>query len=227
MTLSDSDFKHLQTARLFSSFKKEDVQLIAGAARVCTFEPGQLLFNEGEPAVAFFVVLSGWVILCRNNNKGERTVIHLTGPGESFGEALILPESQYPVSAEAASSLRVAKLATSRFRSLILQNPELALSLISGTFVQLKTLVDRIERDSGWSAQRRVASFLVSLCGKDKGQCSFVLPVEQQLIAARLSMSPATLSRTLAALAAVGVHASRGRIVINDVAELRRLATRD
>jgi CRP/FNR family transcriptional regulator, dissimilatory nitrate respiration regulator len=227
MKLTEENFRMLKATRFLASLKEEDAQLIAAEASLCRFDAGQVLFSEGTPATAFYVVLDGWVTLCRDNINGERTVIHLLGPGETFAEALILPGAHYPVTAEAASQLHVAKLETGRFRSLISSNPELALSIISGTFMQLKSLVDRIERDNGWSAQRRVASFLVSLCGNASAECSFTLPVEQQLIAARLSMSPATLSRTLNTLTPAGVFARRGCIVISDVARLRQLAEKD
>ncbi len=94
-------------------------------------------------------------------------------------------------------------------------------------FAKLRRLVARIEQDQGWPPQRRVAAFLHRICGDRDGTCRFELPVEQRFIAARLSMTPATLSRALSDLAAVGVEAKRRRIVVKDVARLARFVNQN
>lgn len=225
---SESTDRHtLRTAKIFAGLSESDFRRVGGEPRLITLSPGQSLFEEGEQAQWFFVVLEGWVTLFRDRPDGARTVIHLFGPGESFAEALILPDSRYPVSAEAASGLRIAKFETARFRAFVSANPHLALSIIAATFRQLRNLVDQIEHQKGWSPRRRVASFLVRMCRPADGSCRFDLPVEQRLIAARLSMTPATLSRTLSRLADLGVDARRGQITVRDVERLSRFANGD
>ena len=83
MALRESDIKTLRSAKFLAALKEKDLQSIAAHASVSTLEPGQALFHEGEPANAFYVVLEGWATLCRDHTNGERTVIHLVGPGES------------------------------------------------------------------------------------------------------------------------------------------------
>ena len=131
------------------------------------------------------------------------------------------------MSAEAATDLRVARIDTASFRKLIMQSPELSFSILAAVLTKLRRLVSRIEQDQEWAPQRRVAAFLHKICGASDGICRFELPVEQRYIAARLSMTPATLSRALSELAAIGVEAKRRRIVVRDVGRLARFVNCD
>ncbi|WBT39322.1 MULTISPECIES: Crp/Fnr family transcriptional regulator [Hyphomicrobium] len=225
---SDShDLEMLRGALFLSGLSESDFKKFAAETPIVTLSAGEILFHQGDVATAFYFVLDGWAALFREGSDGERTAIHLIGPGESFAEAVLAREAHYPVSAEAATDLRLARIDTARFRALILQSPELSLSIIAAVFGKLRRLVARIEQDQEWSPQRRVAAFLHKICGDNDGICRFELPVEQRYIAARLSMTPATLSRALSELAAIGVEAKRRRIVVSDVSRLARFVNQD
>ncbi len=221
------DLKMLRTALFLSGISEEALQQFASKTPVVTHASGEILFHQGDAATAFFFVLEGWVAIVREGPDGGRTAIHLVGAGESFAEAVLARQAHYPASAAAATDVRVARIDTARFRDLILQSPELALSVIAAVFGKLRRLVGRIEQDQEWSPQRRVAAYLHRICSGKEGLCRFELPVEQRYIASSLSMTPATLSRALAELAAVGVEARRRKIVVSDVRRLAQFVNHD
>ncbi len=222
------DWPKIRKASMFASLNEDDFRLIAGNPWCETYRKGQTLFFEGEPARAFYLVLDGWILLLRDKSDGTRTVIKLLGPGESFAEALVVEGERYPVSAEAASPLRVARFDSATFRALVAANPGLSLSMIAATFRQMRRLLDQIEHLKSWPVERRVAKMLLDMCGSaDAGSHSFTLPVEQALIAARLSVSPPTFSRTLRKLGGLGVEAKYGRITIHDLARLAAFVAED
>ncbi len=221
------DLDMLRRALFLSGISEEALQRFASTTPVTTFSSGQIIFHQDDPATAFYFVLDGWAAVFREGQDGGRTAIHLVGPGESFAEAVLARDARYPASAEAATDLRIARIDTARFRDLIVQSPELSLSIISAMFGKLRHLVARIEQTQRWSPSRRIAAFLHRICGEEAGLCSFELPVEQRYIAARLSMTPATFSRALAELSAIGVEAKRRKIVINDVDRLSRFVNEE
>ncbi len=221
------DLEMLRNALFLCGAPDEAIQQFAARTPIMTFSSGEIVFNQDDPATAFYFVLEGWAVVFREGPDGGRTAIHLVEPGESFAEAVLAREARYPASAEAATDLRVARIDTTRFRDLILESPELALSILAAVFCKMRSLVKRIEQDQEWSPQRRVAAFLHRICGNKDGICRFELPVEQRYIAARLSMTPATLSRALSELAAVGVEARRRKIVVSDVGRLARFVNRE
>lgn len=224
--LDDRDWRLIRKASIFASLNDGDFRRICGEPRCDDHGKGQILFHEDDPAAAFYLVLDGWVLLLRDKPDGSRTVIKILGPGESFAEALVAEGERYPVTAEAASSCRVARFDCARFRALITADPQIGLSMIAAVFRQMRRLVDQIEHLKSWPVERRVAHTLLEMCGRtDRNACDFHLPVEQTLIAARLSISPYTLSRALKKLRAIGVGASYGRISIRDIGRLRAYAT--
>jgi CRP-like cAMP-binding protein len=226
MNLKPSDERTLRKCRLFAALDENDFKLLTQSHRTLELTAGQPLFHQGTPAEAFFVILEGWVVIFRDQANGNRVVIHLFGPGDSFAEALLSADDVlYPVSAEAASRSRVARFDIKTFRDHIAQSPRLALAVIAAVFKQLRGLVDQIEHHSEWSPRRRIAGFLLRMCRSEGGACRFELPLEQQLIAARLSMTPWTFSRELNRLGALGVEARRGQIVIHDAARLERFVS--
>ena len=223
--LLSEDWSKIRKASMFASMREEDFRRIAANPRCETYRKGQTLFFEGEEARAFYLVLEGWVLLSRDRSDGTRTVIKLLGPGESFAEALVGETDHYPVSAEAAAGLRVACFDCAAFRALMMANPGLSLSMIAATFRQMRQLLDQIEHLKSWPAERRVANLLLDIGGNaGPGRHSFTLPVEQTLLAARLSISPPTFSRILKKLAHLGVEAKYGRITIHDRERLAAFA---
>ena len=227
-SLKPADERILRECRLFAALDESDFGLLIRDHRVQELAVGEPLFQQGTPAEAFFVVLEGWVVVFRDQANGNRVVIHLFGPGESFAEALLSADDVlYPVSAEAASRLRVARFSIRTYRDHIAESPRLALAVIAAVFKQLRGLVDQIEHHSEWSPRRRIAGFLMRMCRSGESVCRFELPLEQQLIAARLSMTPWTFSRELARLGEFGVEARRGQIVVHDTARLARFVDGD
>lgn len=51
--------------------------------------PGELVVKQGEHGRSMFVVRSGEVVVCRDNN-GHRTKVVRLGPGEAFGEMCLV-----------------------------------------------------------------------------------------------------------------------------------------
>ncbi|WP_374652454.1 Crp/Fnr family transcriptional regulator [Dongia sp.] len=223
--LDEDGWRRIRNASIFASLKDDDFRSVASELRCDVYDKGQVLFHEDELAGAFYLVLEGWILLLRDKPDGSRTVIKILGPGESFAEALVAEGERYPVTAEAASPCRVARFDCARFRALVTANPQIGLAMIAATFRQMRRLVDQIEHLKSWPVERRVARTLLEMCGRtDRNACDFHLPVEQTLIAARLSITPYTLSRALKKLGIVGVGASYGRISIRDMGRLRAYA---
>lgn len=167
------------------------------------------------------------MVLLRDDAGGNRSVIDLVGKGESFAEALVAPAAIYPVSTRAASDVRLARFDTETVRAMFVANPQLPLSIILSLLGRLHRLVQRIERDSTGSTQRCIDGFLASLCKAEAGPCQLALPVEKRLIAALLSMTPATFFRALSDLSRQGARAHRGRVTIEDAGRLFRFPKGD
>lgn len=224
MSITLKDWQILRNARLFAQLNDETFQDVVGTPKSKSFAKGDQLFHKGEPAREFFLILEGWVLLYRDQPNGEKAVVQIFGPHETFAEGLLTPNSVYPVSAQMVSEARILCFDIADFRTKIATNPQLALSLVSACYHQMHQLVGQIERMKSWSARRRVAEFLIRLTEQRNGEALIELPLENKLVAARLSMTPSTFSRTLTKLRFLGVSIEGRNIHVSNMETLAQFA---
>lgn len=211
------DWQIIRSTPLFGTMAQDVIQSIVGNHAVRSYGKGTLLFQQGEPAGSFFVVLDGWVKLFRSTPDGGEAVVGVFRRGETFAEATIFLGGRYPVSGEVVTNARLLRVDGESLRNRIREQPELALSMLASASFHLKSLVEQIEQIKLMSAAQRIADFIVRLCPSDEGGCTIDLPYEKSLIASRLGMKPESLSRALAKLRPLGVSVDREQVAVADI----------
>jgi CRP-like cAMP-binding protein len=220
--MDSHDWQLVRSTPLFSTMPQETALTLIGNQPVRVFEKGTVLFQQGQPADSFFVVLDGWVKLFRITADGNEAVVSVFRRGETFAEAAMFLGARYPVGAEVVTPSRLLRVDGEALRRRIREQPDLALSMLASASSHLKALVEQIEQIKLLSAPQRIADFLVRLCPAREGSCSIELPYEKTLIAGRLGMKPESLSRALAKLRPLGVSVDRENVSIADVQLLTR-----
>ncbi len=110
---------------IFSKLQQEDIARMAKAVVPRTYAKGETIVNEGEQAVAFYVITSGKVRLTK---KGEE--LGTMGPGECFGEMALL--DGHPRSASVLALEDTDCLAMTRwdFTAELRANPAMAVAML-------------------------------------------------------------------------------------------------
>ncbi|MGI9385394.1 MAG: Crp/Fnr family transcriptional regulator [Methyloligellaceae bacterium] len=211
------DWQMVKSTPLFGAMPEAAVRDIVGNQGPRAYQKGQLLFQQGQHAAAFYVIFDGWVKIFRLTPDGEEAVVGVFNRGECFAEAAMFLGGQYPASAEVVSPARLLRVEGSALRRRIRQEPDLAFSMLASASRHLKLLVEQIEEIKIRSGPRRVADFLVRLCPCRDGACVIDLPYEKALIANRLGMKPESFSRALAKLRPLGVSVDRDHVAISNV----------
>jgi CRP-like cAMP-binding protein len=227
MTLhpTSGDLQIIARIAVFRGLKPETVQHIIAPATAVTLKAHGVLFRQGDPATAFFIVIDGWIKLYRINVSGEETVIHILTKGDSFAEAVAFTGVRFPATAETVTDARVVRIPADHIVKCIRESPDIALAMIASTSLHLHHLVQQVEQLKAQSGVQRVAEFLASLAPVEHGSCVIALPYDKVLIAARLGLKPESLSRAFAKLRSVGVAVHAAHVAVSDVGKLRRLAT--
>jgi CRP-like cAMP-binding protein len=215
--MDPSDWRIVRGTQLFGAMPQDVAQDLIGNQPVRVYEKGTMLFQQGEPASVFFIVLDGWVKIYRMTPDGSEAVVGVFRRGETFAEAAIFLGSRYPVSAEVVTTSRLLRIDGDMLRQRIREQPDLALSMLASATHHLKFLVEQIEQIKILSAPQRMADFLVRFCTRSSGSETVELPYEKALIASRLGMKPESLSRALAKLRPLGVSVDREIVTIIDV----------
>jgi CRP-like cAMP-binding protein len=212
---------------VFGGLKPEVIARLIAPATVLTLKHGDCLFHQGDSAVAFFIVVDGWMKLYRLTMGGDEAIIHILTKGESLPEAVALTGARYAATAEAVSNVRIVRIPADYLVRCIREMPDLALAMIASSSRRLNRLVQEIEHLKAQSGIQRVAEFLASLCPAGPGPHMITLPYDKTLIAGRLGLKPESLSRAFAKLRRVGVDVHSSHVVINEVSKLRYLAANE
>lgn len=216
--LTLEDWATLRRSAILRDLPPADLHALVDERSVRSIERGHVLFPQGDPARAFFLVLAGQVKLSRVNPGGDEAVVHIYGAGESFAEAAMFLGGRYPVAAEAVVASRIMHVESDTLRRKVAERPEIAFAMMASMSRHLKLLVDQIEKMKLLSADQRVAEFLLGLCGEKTGTVTLTLPHEKSLIANQLGMKPATFSRAIARMRDLGVEVTGNQANIRDTA---------
>lgn len=222
------EYEHIaRSSLLLKGAPPEAASAVLATARVRTFDRGATIFLQGERANAIYIVADGWVKLYRISPSGAEAVVGVFTKGSSIGEAVALRSDVYPVAAEAVTDCTLIRIDADTVLNLIRQSPEIAVSILSATFLHLHSLVAQVEQLKARTGAQRVAEFLLDLASCENGSCEVVLPYDKALIAGRLGLKPESLSRAFAKLRDHGVTIKLNHAKIDDVAALRELAEED
>jgi CRP/FNR family transcriptional regulator, cyclic AMP receptor protein len=93
------------------------------------YQPGEVLFREGEAGEVMFVIQSGSVRIAKAIG-GEDKVLAVLGPGEFLGEMAILNGKPRTATATVVESARCLVIEAKTLEQMVARNAEIALRLI-------------------------------------------------------------------------------------------------
>ncbi len=214
--------KNLQSVSFFRGLSEAELDHICAKSRLLSFKKDDIIFCQGDEASAFFIIIRGWVTIAKENINAEQSILHVFQQGESFAEPAAMIMGKYPASAYAASSCDVLEINIAALKTMVQQEPDMAMRMIARLSGQLNTLINEFEQYKTMSVPKRLAMFLISLITPESGTNSVELPFSKTVLSAHLGVQPATLSRAFNQLAKFGVSSERtGPVTIGDIDGLR------
>jgi len=123
-TVTPQELSHLsRSVPLLSSLKEEELSCL-GAVELVEAPAGAVLFQQGESAPAFCVILEGEVRAVRREENGIETPLAAFRAGDSFGEAPLLLGSRISgVQCECAAPTRLLRVDAEGFWRLMATCP--------------------------------------------------------------------------------------------------------
>ena len=103
---------------------------------------GALLFDEGDHAIDFFVVLSGSVQICQYAEEGMREILR-SGPGQFIGDLSTLSGRAAVVQARVAEDSEVLRVFPDQFQRIVVEDSELSDLFIRTFLVRRSALINR------------------------------------------------------------------------------------
>lgn len=216
-----------QTIQKTPFFKGMEVSVIEEMTDRChqrTYTKGRQLFQKGDKADSFFIIIQGWVKIFRMSRAGEEAVINVFGPGESFAEAAVFGDKRsYPVSAQTTTDVELVEVPRIFFIQKIEEDSRFALRILAAISSHQHYLVGQIEQVTTRTAPQRVGAFLLQFCNSKNNKDGAIvidLPYDKSLISNRLNIKPETFSRALIKLKPYGVKTRKHEILIQNIKQL-------
>lgn len=208
----------LARSELFGAFTPAARRKVMAFSRVCRFEPGQRLFDEGAPCQAMYLLLQGAVKIHKVSPAGKEQVLRQLRPGQIFGAPpLFMPDGRYPATAVALAASRALCVPKNALLRLLKEEPDLMLKALGQVSAQAQAMVRLAESISLSSVPERVAGHLLALAraqgGPRPGQV-LELATSQAELAAQLGTVREVLGRTLHKLRREGVLEVKGRRIV-------------
>jgi HEAT repeat protein len=138
----------LREVPMFSRLSPEDLEKIADVAQEQLFLSRSLLCKEGDPGNTLFIIVSGRVDVIISAGKKEN-VIASRGPGEFVGEMAILESMPRSATLKARGEVRVLVIEGDSFNSILMDRPEVAVSVLRHMSGRVRQLNERIGVKAG------------------------------------------------------------------------------
>jgi CRP/FNR family transcriptional regulator, dissimilatory nitrate respiration regulator len=176
-----------------------------------TLNRGQTIFTDGEEASGFYVVITGKVKIFKLSPEGKEQILHIFGPGESFGEVPVFMGNHFPANAETLEKSRIFFFSRPDFISLIKRAPMLSMNMLAALSRRLRMLARLVEDLSLKEVPARLAAYLIYLSEQNHGNDDLDLEITKGQLASLLGTIPETLSRIFAKLSSQELIQVQGR----------------
>ena len=218
---------------LFSGLALDQRLLLAESCIERSYKRGHLVFCEGDPGDALFVIAGGLVKIFVTSDQGDEMVLVTLREPDIFGELAVVDGGPRSASAEALSALNLVVLARSTFYRMLKGNLPLMESLMKAVGQQLRRISDQTADFMFLDLYGRVAKLLLRLMEQedavtehdDAGGGALDLHLTQSELASMVGGSRQSISQILHHFERRASIEIKGRhIVIRDVDGLRRRA---
>jgi CRP-like cAMP-binding protein len=126
---------------LFVGLNAEQVARLAGVCGVAVFEPGELVFREGEVGNQMHLLLQGEVAI---NVAGSAVPVGVVGSGECLGEMSLLTAAVHSATASARTHVETAVLGHEDLAELIRVRPDIGLHIYRNLAVGMGEKLKRL-----------------------------------------------------------------------------------
>lgn len=183
----------IDQARFFEGISRASKEALASLCLPWEGQKKAVLFHEGDPGEAMFLLARGRVGLHKVTPGGREVVIKFVKPGEVFAEVILFEEKVYPVTAVALTDVLVFKLPRRDLLGLLRQE-DFRNDFIAMLLRKQRYLAEKIRQLTSQDVEERLRAFLREQYGKRE---QITAEINKKQLASAIGVTPETLSRLL------------------------------
>jgi CRP-like cAMP-binding protein len=218
----------LARCALFASVPVETLATVARQMRGRRFSRNEVIFHQGDPGDALYIISDGSVKILLHSTEGEEAIIATLRPGDFFGELSLLDREPRSATAKALEPTEAWELPREALRRLIDADVGLRDALLTALSTKLRRATGHVEELHFLDLAGRLALRLVRLAAESNPEGASTVrldwPYTQSDLASMIGGTRQSVNRLLSGLEADGlVRIERDTLVITD---MERLAAR-
>jgi len=232
MLQADFAAEALGRCRLFDGMTGEPLAALTRTLRTRRFRRGEVLFHEGDPGDALFIVASGAVKVVVPSEDGEEAILATLRRGDFLGELALLDGAPRSASAIAMEPTETLALPRDQFRVLVATEPAIRDALLASLAGELRRLTTHVAELHFLDLTGRLAARLARLAeehgepGAD-GSVRLDAPLTQSDLAAMIGATRQSVNKLLGEFEASGlIRIERDSIVVTSLDALAKAARR-
>ncbi len=219
----------LERHPLFEGIPRGDLADLVIDCRYRTPFKGDRVFEAGDPAEFFYLVVGGEVKLSSATPSGRECVVEVIRGGETFALVSVLDGEPYPVSASALTDCAMVRIPRAAFFRLLARRPELSARTTHEVAQRMRRFRMRLEEISTRTVPARVAAYLLRQAELQTGSSGRGAVVDlggtREVVAAAIGTVREVFVRTIRGFERQGLVDIDGRRVsLRDPDELRDLS---
>ena len=205
---------------------------MARTLRARRFRRGEVLFHEGDPGDALFVVASGAVKVFLPSEDGEEAILATLRRGDFLGELALLDGAPRSASAVALEATETLALPREQFLALVAAEPAIRDALLALLAGELRRLTTHVAELHFLDLTGRLAARLARLAEEHgerlpDGTVRLDAPLTQTDLAAMIGATRQSVNKILGEFEADGLlRMERDVIVVPNLDRLARAARR-
>lgn len=187
------------------------------------FQPGDVLFREGDPGDRVFVIQSGAVRIVKEID-GQPTVLAQLSDGEFVGELALINDEARSATAVALEATQCLEIDPEGFEAMVIEEPEIAVQLIRGLARRLHNVSALLGRLAHRDSRTRVVMALIQhaeASAEHTSEGTWIPNKRMKDIGSEVAVSPNELGEISKHLLRDGLlRLQRGGILVPDVRRL-------
>ncbi|AQS58316.1 Crp/Fnr family transcriptional regulator [Desulforamulus ferrireducens] len=213
------NIKYLKKIPLFFGLSDEQLLEISQLILERSYKKGRIIFMEGEPGEAIYILKSGLIKLTKRLEDGREHILHFVHAGEVFAEVVLFDGGNYPATSEVQEDSVVGVLRNKDIERLISKNPVMAVEMLRIMSRRLRTAQEKVMNLALHDTARRLAFALLKMAeehGIKNSQGTVInMSLTNQELANLTGSSRETINRMLNSFKRAGaIDVDRQQIVI-------------
>ena len=209
---------------LFSSLSVDQIERLTCRARGQRYRRNSIIFNEGDPGPALYMIVKGRVKMSQSSPDGKERTLALLSPGDVFGEMALLDEQARSADAVVVEDAELLIVPRKEFLDFIMAQPQAAMSLLVVLSQRLRHTNLLVHDAAFFDVRGRLARILLDLARngeKDAGGALVCPRLTQSELASMVGVTRESVNKWLRHYERNGLIARRrGRLVILDPGRL-------